>query len=238
MDKVQEIAGKTPGVVLGYHHCSHFPRSTSVSRLAHALAWPDPDRPQRQPARPRRGSAVVVQRALPAPADDPRSAHPAGSAAADPGIGNAAVFAMQIELRDGNADDGKLQAVTNTIVANGQTQSALQRVSSLFRSMVPHIRCLVSTGSRPRPCMSPRTRYSRLRFLIWGPPSSTSSNKFGRTFQVYTQADAQYRLTVRDIENLMVRNSPGRHGPDLHGSEDHARGRAVADLPCTTSIRC
>jgi HAE1 family hydrophobic/amphiphilic exporter-1 len=34
-------------------------------------------------------------------------------------------------------------------------------------------------------------------------------NKFGRTFQVYAQADAQYRLTTRDIENLMVRNSQG-----------------------------
>src|SRR6266480_6735278 len=34
-------------------------------------------------------------------------------------------------------------------------------------------------------------------------------NKFGRTFQVYTQADAQFRLTARDIENLMVRNSQG-----------------------------
>ncbi|HVD85158.1 MAG TPA: efflux RND transporter permease subunit, partial [Bradyrhizobium sp.] len=34
-------------------------------------------------------------------------------------------------------------------------------------------------------------------------------NKFGRTFQVYTQADAQFRLTLRDIENLMVRNSQG-----------------------------
>jgi HAE1 family hydrophobic/amphiphilic exporter-1 len=32
-------------------------------------------------------------------------------------------------------------------------------------------------------------------------------NKFGRTFQVYTQADAQFRLTPRDIEKLMVRNS-------------------------------
>jgi len=33
--------------------------------------------------------------------------------------------------------------------------------------------------------------------------------KFGRTFQVYTQADAKYRLSLRDIENLMVRNSNG-----------------------------
>ena len=34
-------------------------------------------------------------------------------------------------------------------------------------------------------------------------------NKFGRTFQVYTQAESQFRLTTRDIENLMVRNSNG-----------------------------
>src|SRR5438874_6805115 len=46
------------------------------------------------------------------------------------GIGNAAGFAMQVELRDGNSDFGKLQAVTNAMVASGQSQSALQRVSS------------------------------------------------------------------------------------------------------------
>ena len=33
--------------------------------------------------------------------------------------------------------------------------------------------------------------------------------KFGRTFQVYAQADSQFRLTPRDIENLMVRNQQG-----------------------------
>ena len=34
-------------------------------------------------------------------------------------------------------------------------------------------------------------------------------NKFGRVFQVYVQADAQFRLTPRDIANLMVRNQNG-----------------------------
>jgi len=36
------------------------------------------------------------------------------------GIGNAAGFAMQVQLRDGNADYGKLQAITGAIVANAQ----------------------------------------------------------------------------------------------------------------------
>ncbi len=34
-------------------------------------------------------------------------------------------------------------------------------------------------------------------------------NKFGRTFQIYVQADAQYRLRLADIENLSVRNRNG-----------------------------
>ena len=34
-------------------------------------------------------------------------------------------------------------------------------------------------------------------------------NKFGRVFQVYTQADSQFRLTERDIANMQVRNQNG-----------------------------
>ncbi len=34
-------------------------------------------------------------------------------------------------------------------------------------------------------------------------------NKFGRTFQVYVQADAKYRLQPRDIEQLTVRSQNG-----------------------------
>jgi HAE1 family hydrophobic/amphiphilic exporter-1 len=53
------------------------------------------------------------------------------------GIGNAAGFAMQVQLRDGNFDFEKLQAIASAVVNNAETQSALQHVSSSFRSMVP-----------------------------------------------------------------------------------------------------
>ena len=42
------------------------------------------------------------------------------------GVGNDAGFTMQIELRDGSFDLAKLQRVTDAIVANAKTQSALQ----------------------------------------------------------------------------------------------------------------
>ena len=56
------------------------------------------------------------------------------------GIGNAGGFTMQVELRDGSTDLAKLQSITDTIVGNAQSQSALQRVSTSFRAAAPQIR--------------------------------------------------------------------------------------------------
>jgi HAE1 family hydrophobic/amphiphilic exporter-1 len=124
------------------------------------------------------------------------------------GIGNAAGFAMQVQLRDGNADYGKLQAIAGAIVANAQTQSALQRVSSSFRSMVPQFDVAVDRIKTQTLHVTTDQIFQTLSSYM-GSTFVNQFNKFGRTFQVYAQADAQYRLTSRDIENMMVRNSQG-----------------------------
>jgi len=124
------------------------------------------------------------------------------------GIGNAAGFAMQIELRDGNSDFGKLQAVTQAIVANAQTQSALQRVSSPFRSMVPQFDIEVDRIKTQTLHVTTDQVFSTLSSYL-GASYVNQFNKFGRTFQVYAQADSQFRLTTKDIENLTVRNQQG-----------------------------
>ena len=124
------------------------------------------------------------------------------------GIGNAAGFAMQVELRDGNSDFGKLQAITNAVVANAQTQSALQRVSSPFRSMVPQFDVEVDRIKTQTLHVTTDQVFSTLGSYL-GSSYINQFNKFGRTFQVYAQADAQFRLTPRDIEKLMVRNQQG-----------------------------
>jgi HAE1 family hydrophobic/amphiphilic exporter-1 len=124
------------------------------------------------------------------------------------GIGNAAGFAMQVELRDGNSDFGKLQAITNAMVANGGSQSALQRVSSPFRAMVPQFDIEVDRVKTQTLHVTTDQVFSTLSSYM-GASYINQFNKFGRTFQVYAQADSQFRLTTRDIENLMVRNSQG-----------------------------
>jgi hydrophobic/amphiphilic exporter-1 (mainly G- bacteria), HAE1 family len=124
------------------------------------------------------------------------------------GIGNAAGFAMQVQLRDGNADYGKLQAIVGAIVSNAQTQSALQRVSSSFRSMVPQFDVEVDRIKTQTLHVTTDQIFQTLSSYM-GSTFVNQFNKFGRTFQVYAQADAQYRLTSRDIANMMVRNSTG-----------------------------
>src|ERR1700694_3253987 len=124
------------------------------------------------------------------------------------GIGNAAGFAMQVQLRDGNSDFGKLQAIAGAIVSNAQTQSALQRVSSSFRSMVPQFDVEVDRIKTQTLHVTTDQVFSTLSSYL-GSTYVNQFNKFGRTFQVYAQADAQFRLTPRDIERLMVRNSQG-----------------------------
>jgi hydrophobic/amphiphilic exporter-1 (mainly G- bacteria), HAE1 family len=124
------------------------------------------------------------------------------------GIGNAAGFAMQLELRDGNADYTKLQAITSTVVANAQTQSALQRVSSPFRAMVPQFDIEVDRVKTQTLHVTTDQVFSALASYL-GASYVNQFNKFGRVFQVYVQADAKFRLNVRDIENMMVRNQNG-----------------------------
>ena len=124
------------------------------------------------------------------------------------GIGNAAGFAMQVELRDGNSDFAKLQAITGEMVRAAQGQSALQRVQSPFRATVPQFDIDIDRVKTQTLHVTTDQIFSALSTYM-GSSYVNQFNKFGRVFQVYTQADAQYRLTLRDIQNMTVRNQNG-----------------------------
>jgi HAE1 family hydrophobic/amphiphilic exporter-1 len=124
------------------------------------------------------------------------------------GIGNAGGFAMQVQLRDGSFDLVKLQSVTNTLVRDAQAQSGLQRVTSAFRSTVPQIKVDVDRAKAETLQVSIDDVFSTLAAYL-GSSYVDQFNKFGRTFQVYVQADAQFRLRPEDIELLPVRNKQG-----------------------------
>ncbi|HAP48116.1 MAG TPA: hydrophobe/amphiphile efflux-1 family RND transporter [Afipia sp.] len=206
LDQVTEIAGKTPGVaqVIGISGISALDNSSSLANAGVAyLILKDWD--ARGPGEDLRSLVVGLNQKLEAIPEARIFVLPPPPIQ---GIGNAAGFAMQVELRDGNSDFGKLQAVTQAVVANAQTQSALQRVSSPFRSMVPQFDVEVDRIKTQTLHITTDQVFSTLAAYL-GSSYVNQFNKFGRTFQVYAQADAQFRLTTKDIENLTIRNSQG-----------------------------
>jgi len=206
LERITELAGKTPGVdqVISIAGISALDNSSSLANAGVAYLvlkkWS-----ARGPGQDLRSLFVGLNEKM--------AAIPEARILVIPpppiqGIGNAAGFAMQVQIRDGSSDFGELQAIAGAIVANAQTQSALQRVSSSFRSMVPQFDVDVDRIKTQTLHVTTDQIFSTLSSYM-GSTYVNQFNKFGRTFQVYTQADARFRLTLRDIENMMVRNSQG-----------------------------
>jgi HAE1 family hydrophobic/amphiphilic exporter-1 len=124
------------------------------------------------------------------------------------GIGNAGGFTMMVELRDGSSDFVKLQGITNAIVGNARGQSGLQRVSTSFRADAPQYRIDVDRVKAQVVQVTVDQVFSTLATYL-GSTYVVQFNKFGRVFQVYAQADANFRLRTEDIANLTVRNQQG-----------------------------
>jgi len=206
LDKVSEIVGPSPGVaqVITIAGISALDNSASLANAGVAYIilkdWeargPGEDLRSLVVGLNQKVSTILEARALVLPPPPIQ------------GIGNAAGFAMQIELRDGNSDYAKLQAITGAVIANAQTQSALQRVQSPFRATVPQFDVEVDRIKTQTLHVTTDQIFSTLSSYL-GSSYINQFNKFGRVFQVYTQADSQFRLTQRDIANMMVRNQNG-----------------------------
>src|SRR5215475_12463164 len=206
LDKVSDIIGKSPGVsqVITIAGISALDNSASLANAGVAYVILK-DWDSRGPGEDLRSlvyglndklSVILDARALVLPPPPIQ------------GIGNAAGFAMQLELRDGNNDYAKLQAITNAVVSKAQSQSALQRVQSPFRANVPQLDVEVDRIKTQIVHVTTDEVFSALGSYI-GSSYVNQFNKFGRVFQVYVQGDANNRLSLRDIYNMTVRNQNG-----------------------------
>jgi hydrophobic/amphiphilic exporter-1 (mainly G- bacteria), HAE1 family len=128
------------------------------------------------------------------------------------GIGNSGGFTMQLELRDGNFDFGKLQGITRTVIGDGESQSGLSRLTTSFRSSVPQLSLTVDRVKAETLHVSVGQVFQTLATYL-GSSYVDQFNKFGRTFQVYAQADSQFRLNPSDVERLNVRSDDGQMIP-------------------------
>jgi HAE1 family hydrophobic/amphiphilic exporter-1 len=128
------------------------------------------------------------------------------------GIGNSNGFTMEVELRDGNFDWQKLQRIARTIVADAASQSGLQHVGSPFRADAPQLAVEVNRTRAETLHVSVGDVFGVLSGYI-GSSYVNQFNQFGRTFQVYVQADARFRLRPQDLDSLYVRSTDGNMVP-------------------------
>ncbi|HLH50755.1 MAG TPA: efflux RND transporter permease subunit [Roseiarcus sp.] len=128
------------------------------------------------------------------------------------GIGNVGGFTMQVELKDGNFDYALLQNLTNAVVANGNAQSALQRLATTYRSGAPQFFVNVDRVKAERIGVTVGQVFAALSGYV-GSGYVSQFNKFGHVFQIYTQALPRYRATADDIRNLKVKAGNGAMTP-------------------------
>ena len=128
------------------------------------------------------------------------------------GIGNSGGFTMMVELRDGSGDLQKLGDITNAIVAAAGTQSGLTRVATSFRSQVPQLDVEIDRTKAQTLGVTVGQAFQGMAAYL-GSSFVGQINKFSRTFQVYIQADQDFRTRVQDIANLPVKTSSGAMVP-------------------------
>ena len=128
------------------------------------------------------------------------------------GIGNVSGFTMQVEIKNGDFDYALLQSLANTIVSDGNAQSALQRLATTFRAGAPQFSITVDRIKAETLGITVGNVFSALSTYI-GSYYAAQFNNFGHVFQVYTQALPEYRASVADIENLKVKAGNGAVTP-------------------------
>lgn len=206
LDRVNDIAHKTPGVdkVITIAGISALDNSVSLasSGVAYIILKDWGVRGKAQGLLPTllalnramSGIEEAIVRVLPPPPIQ--------------GVGNAAGVTLQVELQDNSSDFPKLQSIVDTVVANAGSQSNIQLVLSSFRANVPAYRVDIDRVKAQAVQVSLDQVFNTLAGYL-GSAYVNQITKFGRVFQVYVQADSQFRLRVKDVDNLSVRNSAG-----------------------------
>ena len=128
------------------------------------------------------------------------------------GIGNAGGLQMQLELLGGSFDYQKLNIFTQQLVKKAESDPQLQHVLTTFSPGGPHVSVTVDRDRAETLRVSVGDLFSVLSSYL-GSTYVNQFNKFGQVFQVYVQAESQFRLQPDDLLNLYVRSSDNQMVP-------------------------
>lgn len=121
------------------------------------------------------------------------------------GIGQAGGFEVYVQGR-GNADPKRLSEVTQSLIEALKSDPSLTAINSFYRPNTPQLRIDVDREKAMALGVPVSDVFDALQSTM-GTLYVNDFNKFGRTYRVQLQADAQYRAKPDDLGNVYVRSS-------------------------------
>ena len=141
------------------------------------------------------------------------------------GLGQVGGFKLELEDRAG-LGEAALNDATQALLGRAYQTPELTGLFSSYRINVPQLEVEVDREKVKREGISLTDLFQTMQVYL-GSVYVNDFNRFGRTYQVKVQADAQYRATADNIAQLKVRNAQGAmvplgsvvqvkqsHGPD------------------------
>jgi multidrug efflux pump len=125
------------------------------------------------------------------------------------GLGTTGGFKLYLQDRGGQGYDA-LAKVTADVLTQARQQKELFGLATYttFQNGVPQLYADVDRVKAKRQGIPLSNIFSTLQAYL-GSTYINDFNKFGRTFRVYAQAEAQYRAHPEDVANLKTRNANG-----------------------------
>jgi len=141
------------------------------------------------------------------------------------GLGQVGGFKLELEDRAGLGESA-LNDATQALIGKAYQTPELAGVFTGYRVNVPQLEVEVDREKVKQEGISLTDLFQTMQVYL-GSVYANDFNRFGRTYQVKVQADAQYRATAENITQLKVRNDSGQmvplgsvlqvkpsHGPD------------------------
>src|SRR5262249_23168759 len=127
------------------------------------------------------------------------------------GLGTAGGFKVVIEDR-GDTGLDSLQSAADRVVGAGNTTPGLQGLFTSFRANTPWLFLDIDRSKVETMGVAMGEVFNTLQVYL-GSLYINDFNKFGRTWQVNVQGDANYRKQIADLKQLKIRNKSGGMAP-------------------------
>lgn len=208
--KVEEVLKNTPGVeyyttVLGFSLQSQVQATYNAFFFVTLKPWNQRTKPEEQMGAIR---AHMNRELGKLPGAEAYSFSPPSI----PGVGTSGGFTFMLEDRSGRQDFSYLSDNLDTFLEAARKRPELASVTTTFLPNVPQIRVNVDRDKVLKQGVDLSEVYRTLQAFMGG-YFINYFNRFGRQWQVYIQAEDQFRAKVEDLGQFYVRNAVGQSLP-------------------------